>query len=470
MDKPIYNMLKNLSSKNIYPFHMPGHKRNEKFLNDFYDFINLDFTEIDETDNMHKPEGIIKKSKEILSNVFNSNDSYFLVNGSSTGIIASIMACVSPNEQILVARNCHISVYNGIVLSGATPIYINPTIKYNIPCGINLKNIENAIKKFPNIKAFILTGPTYEGFVSDIENIAKLLHKNNIALIVDEAHGAHFNFSDKFPKTAIQCGADIAIQSFHKTLPSFTQCAVLHLNSKIVDKNKLEKCLSMIQTTSPSYIFMLSIEYATNFCENNKQLFNNYTLFLQDLRKDLKGLKNIKLIDNDILQDSNIIDFDISRFTFLVNSNVNGDYINSILKENNIQLEMYGKNHIIAISTVCDDFEKLIYFKDILYKLDKDILHNNIKYENTQNENIIYPNIIPREAFYCDKKLLHIDLCLNKICGDFVTAYPPGIPILAPGEIVTYDIINKIKDYIKNNIKVIGINKNNEISIIHKKS
>lgn len=131
---------------------------------------------------------------------------------------------------------------------------------------------------------------------------------------------------------------------------------------------------------------------------------------------------------------------------------------------------MYGKNHIIAISTVCDDFEKLIYFKDILYKLDKDILHNNIKYENTQNENIIYPNIIPREAFYCDKKLLHIDLCLNKICGDFVTAYPPGIPILAPGEIVTYYIINKIKDYIKNNIKVIGINKNNEISIIHKKS
>lgn len=470
MDKPIYNMLKNLSNKNIYPFHMPGHKRNEKFLNDFYDFINLDFTEIDETDNMHKPEGIIKKSKEILSNVFNSNDSYFLVNGSSTGIIAAIMACVSPNEQILVARNCHISVYNGIVLSGATPIYINLTIKYNIPCGINLKNIENAIKKFPNIKAFILTSPTYEGFVSDIENIAKLLHKNNIALIVDEAHGAHFNFSDKFPKTAIQCGADIAIQSFHKTLPSFTQCAVLHLNSKIVDKNKLEKCLSMIQTTSPSYIFMLSIEYATNFCENNKELFNNYTLFLQDLRKGLKGLKNIKLIDNDILQDSNIIDFDISRFTFLINSNVNGDYINSILKENNIQLEMYGKNHIIAISTICDDFEKLIYFKDILYKLDKDILHNNIKYENIQNENIIYPNIIPREAFYCYKRLLHIDLCLNKICGDFVTAYPPGIPILAPGEIVTYDIINKIKDYIKNNIKVIGINKNNEISIIHKKS
>lgn len=310
MDRPIYNTLKNLSNKKIYPFHMPGHKRNKKFLNDFYDFIDLDFTEIDETDNMHKPETIIKQSKEILANTFSTKDSYFLVNGSSSGIMASIMACVSPNEQILVARNCHISVYNGIVLSGALPIYIEPTIKYNIPCGIDIKNVENAIKKSPNVKAFILTSPTYEGFVSDIENIAKLLHKNNIVLIVDEAHGAHFNFSSNFPKTAIQCGADIVIQSFHKTLPSFTQCGVLHLNSNIINKNKLEKCLSIIQTTSPSYMFMMSIEYATNFCKNNINLFNEYTLFLKEIRKELKNLKNLKLIDSDILENSNIIDFD----------------------------------------------------------------------------------------------------------------------------------------------------------------
>ena len=138
MDRPIYNTLKDLSNKNIYPFHMPGHKRNKKFLNDFYDFINLDFTEIDETDNMHKPEGIIKNSKKIIAKTFGSEESYFLINGSSCGIIASIMACLSPNENILVARNCHISVYNGVVLSGASPIYIYPDIKYNIPCGIGL--------------------------------------------------------------------------------------------------------------------------------------------------------------------------------------------------------------------------------------------------------------------------------------------------------------------------------------------
>ncbi len=466
MDRPIYNTLKNLSDKNIYPFHMPGHKRNLKFLENFYDFINLDYTEIDETDNMHKPEGIIKKSKEILSNTFGSQDSYFLVNGSTSGIIASIMSCVLPNEQILVAKNCHISVYNGIILSGALPIYIEPTIKYNIPCGIDIKNIENAIKKYPNIKAFILTSPTYEGFVSDIESIAKLLHKHNIILIVDEAHGAHFNFSNNFPKSAIKCGADIVIQSFHKTLPSFTQCGVLHLNSSLVNKNMLEKCLSMVQTTSPSYMFMMSIEYATNFCKNNKPYFNEYTLFLKDLRDNLKQLKTIKLIDTDILENSNIINFDISRFTFLINSNVNGDYINSILKENNIQLEMYGKNHIIAISTICDDYDELLKFKDILFKLDNSLEYKKIEYENKFNNNITVATMVPRDAFYMRKNLLNVDLCLNKICGDFVTPYPPGIPILTPGEIITKEIIIKINSYISNNINILGINNKKELYII----
>ncbi len=467
MDRPIYNTLKDLSNKNIYPFHMPGHKRNKKFLNDFYDFINLDFTEIDETDNMHKPEGIIKNSKKIIAKTFGAEESYFLINGSSCGIIASIMACLSPNENILVARNCHISVYNGVVLSGASPIYIYPTIKYNIPCGIDIKNIKKAVEKYKNIKAFILTSPTYEGFVCDIEKISNFLHKNNIILIVDEAHGAHFNFSHNFPKSAIQCGADIVIQSFHKTLPSFTQCGVLHLNSKIVDKDQLGKCLSMLQTTSPSYIFMMSIEYATNFCKNNKALFEDYTLFLKHLRKQLKLLKNIKLIDNDILQNSNIIDFDISRLTFLINSNINGDYINNILKQNNIQLEMYGENHIIAISTICDDFNTLIKLKDILFKIDKNLKFMDKQYKYIKDDLIIKPNITPREAFYSNKTLLNIDLCENKICGDFIIPYPPGIPVLAPGETITKEDILKIKSYKNNNINIIGINKNNEIYIIN---
>lgn len=466
MDKHIYDTLKSLSDKDIYPLHMPGHKRNKNVLKDFYDFINLDFTEIDETDNMHKPEGIIKNAKQQTAKVFGACDSYFLVNGSSCGILASIMACVNENEHILVAKNCHISVYNGLILSGAYPIYIEPVVKYGLPCGIDINTVKDAVKKYPTIKAFILTSPTYEGFVCDIKSIATFLHKHNIILIVDEAHGAHFNFSQNFPKTALQCGADICIQSFHKTLPSFTQCGVMHVQGNLINKHKLQRCLSMVQTTSPSYIFMLSIEYATNFCKNNS--FDDYTLFLKDFRQSLKTLKNIKLIDEDILTNSHIVDFDISRLTFLINSDVNGDYINKVLKQNKMQLEMYGKNHIIAISTICDDFKKLNQFKQILFDIDKNINFKQKTYIQNINTNFTKPKIKPRDAFYKNKKLLNINLAINKICGDFVTPYPPGIPILCPGDMVTEEIVLKINQYIKNNINVLGLNENLEISIINK--
>lgn len=466
MNRYIYEKLKEYKNKKIYPLYMPGHKRNEIFLKDFYEFIDLDFTELDETDNMHKPTDVIKKCKISISNTFKCNDSYFLVNGSSCGIIASILACVETNEEILVAKNCHISIYNGLALSGALPIYIEPKIKYNLPCGIDVKDIEKAIKKYPNIKACILTSPTYEGFVSDIENIRNLLHKNNIILIVDEAHGAHFNFSHNFPKTAIECGADISIQSFHKTMPSFTQCGVLHFNSNLVNKKKLEQCLSIMQTTSPSYMFMLSIEYANYFCVKNKELFNDYTLFLKDLREDLKNLEKIKLIDSDVLKDSSIIDFDISRLTFLINSDVSGRYINNILKENKFQLEMYGNKHIIAISTICDNFNKLLELKDILFKIDKQLVYKKQNFIEKKENLITIPKVLPKDAFYKDKILKNINYCENKINANFITPYPPGIPILTPGDIITKEIINKINIYIKNNINILGINDKKEIEIL----
>lgn len=473
MDRPIYNLLKKLSNDGNYPFHMPGHKRNENFLKDFYEFISLDFTEIDETDNFHNSKGIIKESKELMAKLFLANESYFLINGSSGGIMASLMACLKPGDKVLLARNCHISVYNGIILSGAIPIYIYPSIKYNIPCGIDKELVKKVILENSDIKVFILTSPTYEGFVSDIKELSNIAHENNIILIVDEAHGAHFSFSNKFPKSALEEGADIVIQSLHKTLPSLTQCSVLHLNSTIVNKDMLERCLSLIQTTSPSYIFMLSIEYCQSFIKNNLNLFEEYAIFLKEVRKNMLYLKNIKLVDRDILKDVNIVDFDISRFTFLINSNVNGNYINEKLKEYNIQIEMYSDNHIIAISTICDTKESLEKLVNALIKIDREIdvlkdfnssdLNNRVI--NIDSKLISIPCILPRNAFYMEKKRIDFDLSENKFCGDFVTPYPPGIPLLVPGEIITKDIIEKIKCLIKNNINILGL-QDNKISTI----
>ena len=461
MERPIYEKLKEVDEKNIYPFHMPGHKRNKKFLDEIKMLVDLDFTEIDETDNMHKPKDIIKKSKQNIAKLFNADESYFLVNGSSGGITASLMAILKPNDNVLVAKNCHISVYNGLILSGANPIYIEPNVIYNFCGEITPHSIEKAINE-NEIKACIITSPTYEGITSNIEKISEILHKKGIILIVDEAHGAHFQFSKDFPKPALKQGADIVIQSFHKTLPTLTQCAVLHLKSNIVDKNMLEKCLSIIQTTSPSYVFMMNIENCCYFLKNYPHLFEDYVYNLKILRKKLSNLNNLKLLTYDFENKNNVENLDISRLTFIIKKNVNGKFINDLFLKEKIQLEMYGENHIIAISTICDTKYGLKLFLNAIKKIDtilnsfedKKIINYNLE------KNIIKPKYNLREIFYCEKEKINLESAENRICTDFITPYPPGIPILTCGEIITKEKIQKIKEFQKNNIEIIGINEN----------
>lgn len=452
--RPIYDALKKLDS---YPFHMPGHKRNPEFIKEFCEFMYLDFTEIEETDNMHNPQDIIKHSMDLVSETFGTEHSYFLVNGSSCGILATILAHLKDGDYILVPRNCHISVYNGIMLSGAIPVYINPIIKNGIPCGIDLKILEIAINKSPNIKACIITSPTYEGLISDIESISQLLHKYGILLIVDEAHGASFKFSDKLPKTALECGADISIQSFHKTLPSLTQCAVLHTRGNLVNKPLLEKFLTVVQTTSPSYVFMLSIEYASSYMYNNRDKFESYLSNLLEIRKELKKLHKIKILDIDFLENTYTIDFDITRLTFFINSDKNGKQISDMLSEKGVKLEMYAENHIIGISTICDTTDGLEHFKNTLIEIDKNIKFVNLK-ESLENDNqIAISECNLRDIFHKKRILLPLECSIGRVCSEFIVPYPPGVPILMAGEIITSSIIAKIEIMIKNNIEILGI-------------
>lgn len=470
MQKHIFQKLNELNKKNIYPFHMPGHKRNPKFLKEIKNFIDLDFTELDETDNMHNPKNIIKLAKENLANIFGAKESYFLINGSSCGVMASIMATVKPNQNILISKNCHISVYNALIISGANPIFIEPEFIYNFAVGIDYELIEKAINKY-DIKACIITSPTYQGITSNVKKIAEILHKKNIPLIVDEAHGAHFHFSKHFPKDALSQDADIVIQSLHKTLPVLTQCAVLHINSNIIDKNLIEKCLSILQTTSPSYVFMMNVENCCYFLKNYQHLFVEYVDKLKILRNELKNLKNLKLLSKDLINNNTIYDIDISRLTFIILKNVNGSFLNNLFLNENIQIEMYSENHIIAISTICDTDYGLNLFLNAIKKIDK-ILSNfenrNFDYFNIfSNSNILKPTLNLRQIFYSEKIQIDLLNAENQIAADFITPYPPGIPLINCGEIITKDIIEKILFLKQNNIQILGINEN-KIKIIKK--
>ena len=277
----LWQALKNHSQQQYYPFHMPGHKAGR--LGAFTEILSQDITEITGFDNLHKPEGILLQSQKRCAKLFGAEESFFLVNGSTSGILSAILSVCNTEDEIVVARNCHKSVYSALVLSGAKPIYILPQSIENADFlgSITLEQIQKAVTK--NTKAVILTSPTYEGITSNISEISDFLHNKNILLIVDEAHGSHMKFHHFFPKTALEQNADIVIQSLHKTLPCPTQTAVLHIQGNRVNRNRLKQCLSMVQTSSPSYLFLSAIDYCCHWLE--KEAKNDFECYVKDRKR-----------------------------------------------------------------------------------------------------------------------------------------------------------------------------------------
>ena len=250
--------LKTLAESDMYPFHMPGHKRNMKLQVNPYAY---DITEIDDFDNLHEAEGIIAQAQQRAAELFHAEKSFFLVNGSTCGILAAISAAVPKGGRILMARNCHKAAYHAAYLRGLQISYVYPVItQFGIQGSIRVEDVAAALQEDASIQAVVITSPTYDGILSDIASIAELAHSYNIPLIVDEAHGAHLGFYSYFPQAAIQLGADVVIQSLHKTLPSFTQTAILHMNKGLVRQEDIIRFLSIYETSSPSYLFLAGID------------------------------------------------------------------------------------------------------------------------------------------------------------------------------------------------------------------
>ena len=266
-------ILENYSKYGLRPFHMPGHKRNELLAP--LDAYRLDITEIDNFDDLHHPEGLLKEAMERAGNLFGSRRTFFMVNGCTGGILASIFATCEPGDSILVARNSHKSVYNAINIRKLNPLCIWPEGELNsLPLGvIPPEDVDKALTDNPDIKCVFITSPTYEGVVSDVRAIADIAHKHGAVLIVDEAHGAHMHFNSIFPEDALSCGADIVIHGIHKTLPALTQSALLHIGTANVNESAVSKYLSIFQSSSPSYILMGGIDYAMDFLEKDGEKY-----------------------------------------------------------------------------------------------------------------------------------------------------------------------------------------------------
>lgn len=424
-----------LKKNNKIPFHMPGHKRNTKLLGDKLQF-DIDVTEICGFDNLHNPQNIILNIENKIKNLYSSKHSFLLINGSTCGILAAVNSVVKEGDKVLVARNCHQSVYNAIELSKGKSIYINPTYdEYGIAREITAEDVNIAIEVNSDIKLIIITSPTYEGVISDVSKIADIAHQYDIPVLVDSAHGAHF-----FNKTK----ADITIMSLHKTLPALTQCAVAHINSNLIDIDEFRHKLSVFETSSPSYILMSSIENCVDFVNNNKNLFDIYYNKLNEFYKITNSLKNLKVLRYD----------DCGKLIiFTGNSNINGHQLSNVLRDDyNIEIEMAQNSYILAMTSFCDDFNNYLYFAKSLLEID-----SRLKYVEHTSE--IYNFNLPVKYFEAHQisksdEIFNISDCLGKVSCEYVWAYPPGIPLLVPGEYINEDILKVFNEFALNNIDI----------------
>ncbi|SEG13894.1 lysine decarboxylase [Caloramator fervidus] len=464
MNTPLINgILDYIKQKNI-PFHMPGHKNNAK---DFEELkviqkylFDMDLTEVDGLDNLHSPEGIIKETQEKISKCLGSEESFILVNGSTAGIYSMILGVTKPKDKIIIQRNSHRSVYSAAFLGDLEVEYINPKVLdgFNIPVSIDLDEAFKVIEKNKDAKAVVLTYPTYYGTCFDLESLINHAHKHGILVLVDEAHGAHFPFNNKLPKSAISLGADVSVNSFHKTLPSLTQTAVLNVN-KGVDVEGIKYMLRMFQSTSPSYVLMASVDAAINIMEREgEKLLDEVIYYIDEFKKDIKGFDSYNILDENFIGKSFIYDLDKTRI--VINTSFGGKVLDSILRKNyNIQVEMSDIFNIVLIGSVGDKKEFYDRLKFALLDL-KDKMPKTVF--DYKNYSVSYKKVLSlREAYYLPKKKVKLREAKGLVSAEMVVPYPPGIPILIPGEIITDEIIELLDIYRANNITLNGLSDSN---------
>lgn len=449
--------LEDYSKAGYVPMHMPGGKRNIEYAST----SELDITEIDGFDNMHNAEGIIKNASDRAARLYRADKTLMLVNGSTAGILSAICGATKRKGKIIVARNCHVSVYNALIIAQLEPVYVIPEVDEStgIYRGLTLEQVRKCVESNRDAQAVIITSPTYEGVVSEVREIVSYLHEMKIPLIVDEAHGAHFEFSEEFPESAVEAGADIVINSIHKTLPALTQTALLHISGNYVDYDKVERFWNIYQTTSPSYILMASIDRCMGIIEEHGDyIFKEYINRLKKLRENIAKLKNIKLHDSD----------DISKIILICDD---GKHLyDRLLKEYKVQLEMASFKYAIAMTSVADKQEYYDRFLKALQEIDeswkakeKQVIEANEDSSGYAINNKPEVCMCPADAIDLVDENGYEDLSVNSpdICGRIsvssVLIYPPGMPVVNVGERITDDVCRIINNAIDTGLEVPGL-------------
>lgn len=437
MGGTLQNAIMGYTSCGTTPFHMPGHKRNATY-NHLMGVEKLDLTEIDGLDDLHAPKGILFEAQKRAEEVFSVPHCRFLVNGSTVGILAGVKAATRRGEKVLIARNCHRSVYNAVELCGLDVSYIFPQCPGGLYGCVSPDDVERALSADGGIKLVVLTSPTYEGVISDIKSIAEVCHCHGAVLMVDEAHGAHLGLCGAFCKSARQLGADIVVNSLHKTLPSLTQTALLHVTSDRVDISRVDEALAVFETSSPSYVLMCSIDGAVNYiAEHGKEELKRWHDEVVSLRGRLSELfdgdSDIKLFEG-----AGAYAIDVTKLCLLC---PDGYALARALRAQGIEVEMSAPSHVLALSGMGDTAQTF------------DRLYEALKAVKSQYRCAKLPYSVPffgaprrvcaaYEVDALEQEQLPLNSCDGRISAENVWVYPPGSPVIVKGERVDGDTLN----------------------------
>ena len=449
---PIYEALQKFKSMRVVPFDVPGHKqgRGNPELREFLgeDCLAVDVNAMKPLDNLGHPVSVIKEAEELAADAFGAHQVFFIVNGTTQAVQAMIMSVCRRGEKIIMPRNVHKSVINALIICGAVPVYVNPGVdkKLGIPLGMSVEDVRKTIEDNPDARAILVNNPTYYGICSDIKTITELAHKHKMYVLADEAHGTHFYFGENMPLSAMAAGADMAAVSMHKTGGSLSQSSFLLISDK-VNSGYVRQIINLTQTTSASYLLLSSLDISRrNLALNGKNIFSKVVSLADYGREEINKIGGYYAFSSELVNNDTIFDFDRTKLSVHTREiGLAGIEVYDILRDDyNIQIEFGDIGNILAIISVGDRalaMERLVSSLAEIKRLYMKDKTGMLDYE------YINPVVVmtPQQAFYSRKSPVSINSSAGKISGEFVMAYPPGIPILAPGERITKEIIEYIE-------------------------
>ena len=452
-DTPLVNALMQAVQQDRVSFHTPGHKKGrgsdaklQRLLGK--QVFGADLPELPELDNLFAPEGAIAQAQYLAARCFGALASWFLVNGSTCGISAAIVATCGAGEKIILPRNIHISAISGLILTGAIPVFINP--KYDllstITYSITSEALKKTLKKDPNVKAVMALSPSYQGICPDLSAIAEITHSYEIPLLVDEAHGAHFGFHDDLPPAALKVGADLTVQSTHKVLGAMTQASMLHVQGDRIDPQRISRALQLLQSTSPSYLLLASLDAARKQMATVGRTLMNHALYLAErARKEIAKIPKLSVLE--FSPQPGFAYLDPTRLTVDVSQlGITGYSADEILHDRfGVTCELPLLNHLTFIITFGNTEQDI----DRLITAFKTLAQSHAVGQLPLNLNVALPptelKLTPREAYFAETEPVTLEQANGRICGELICPYPPGIPVLMPGEAITTEAVEYLR-------------------------